>query len=169
MFSLVAQCHLVLSVLGTLVTIMASVLHCFLSFVTTLSSASFIPVTSCISSIHLLLGRPLLLLLPSSHSFIHYGDLYSAPSRLLRSAPDPCTAKEKSFEARVKCIIIPFSNPSDCITCPKNPSFLLITVCCSVSSSSIPISIRTLSLVFSSVHEIFASSSISTSHSVHTP
>src|SRR6218665_3863908 len=34
-------------------------------------------------------------------SFIHYEDLYSAPSRLLlRSAPDPCTAKEKSFEAR---------------------------------------------------------------------
>src|SRR6218665_2045293 len=33
------------------------------------------------------------------HSFIHYGDLNSAPSRLLlRSAPDPCTAKEKSFE-----------------------------------------------------------------------
>ena len=31
------------------------------------------------------------------HSFIHYGDLYSAPSRLLlRSAPDPCTAKKKS-------------------------------------------------------------------------
>src|SRR6218665_3237299 len=38
-------------------------------------------------------------------SFIHYGDLYSAHSRLLlRSAPDPCTAKEKSFEARVKCV-----------------------------------------------------------------
>src|SRR6218665_2486645 len=42
--------------------------------------------------------------LPSSsfseyHSFIHYGDLYSAPSRLLlRSAPDPCTTKKKSFE-----------------------------------------------------------------------
>src|SRR6218665_1293161 len=36
------------------------------------------------------------------HSFIiHYGDLYSAPSRLLlRSAPDPCTAKKKSCEAR---------------------------------------------------------------------
>src|SRR6218665_3755598 len=33
------------------------------------------------------------------HSFIHYGDLYSVPSRLLlRSAPDPCTAKKKSFE-----------------------------------------------------------------------
>src|SRR6218665_68598 len=39
------------------------------------------------------------------HSFIHYGDLYSAPSTLLlRSAPGPCTAKEKSFEARVKCV-----------------------------------------------------------------
>ena len=39
------------------------------------------------------------------YSFIHCGDLYSAPSRLLlRSAPDLCTAKKKSFEARVKCV-----------------------------------------------------------------
>src|SRR6218665_2222542 len=39
------------------------------------------------------------------HSFIHYGDLYSAPSKLLlRSAPDPCTAKKKSFETRVECV-----------------------------------------------------------------
>src|SRR6218665_803844 len=81
-------------------------------------SASFIPVTSCISVIHLLLGHPLLLL-PSPHASI-----------------------------------IPFSNPSDRITCPKNPSFLLSAVCCSVSSSSIPISMRTLSLVFFSVHYI---------------
>src|SRR6218665_2356333 len=45
-------------------------------------------------------------MLSKIHSFIiHYGDLYSAPSRLLlRSAPDPCTAKEKSFDARVKCV-----------------------------------------------------------------
>src|SRR6218665_1581022 len=47
-----------------------------------------------------------------------------------------------------------FSSPSDRITCPKNPSFLLSAVCCSVSSSSIPISVRTLSLVFFSVHDI---------------
>ena len=60
----------------------------FLSVVTSLSSATFIPVTSCISSIHFLLGRPLLL--PSPHASI-----------------------------------IPFSNPSDRITCPKNPSFRL--------------------------------------------
>src|SRR6218665_553408 len=83
-----------------------------------LSSASFIPVTSFISSIHVLLGRPLLLL------------------------PSPNAS------------IILFSSPSDRITCPKNPSFLLSSVCCSVSSSSIPISMRTLSLVFSSVHDI---------------
>src|SRR6218665_1648726 len=39
------------------------------------------------------------------HSFIHYGDLYSALSRLLlRSAPDPCTDKKKSFETRVECV-----------------------------------------------------------------
>ena len=38
------------------------------------------------------------------YSFIT--EIYIAPlSRLLlRSAPDPCTAKEKSFEARVKCV-----------------------------------------------------------------
>jgi len=37
--------------------------------------------------------------------FIHYGNLYSASSRLLglvRSASDPCTAKEKSVEAGVE-------------------------------------------------------------------
>src|SRR6218665_694331 len=39
------------------------------------------------------------------HSFIHYGDLYSAPSRLLlRSAPNPCTAKKKIFESIVECV-----------------------------------------------------------------
>src|SRR6218665_191655 len=39
------------------------------------------------------------------HSFIHYRDLYSASSRLLlRSAPNPCTAKKKSFEAGVECV-----------------------------------------------------------------
>src|SRR6218665_3275210 len=54
-----------------------------------------------ISSIHFLLGCPLLLL------------------------PFPCAS------------IIPFSNPSDRITCPKNPSFLLSAVCCGVSSSQI--------------------------------
>src|SRR6218665_4132958 len=50
--------------------------------------------------------------------------------------------------------IIHFSSPSDRITCPKNSSFLLSAVCCSFSSSSIPISIRTFSLVFFSIHEI---------------
>jgi len=39
-------------------------------------------------------------------SFIHYGDLYSASSRLLlRSATDPCTAKRNSFKARVIVIV----------------------------------------------------------------
>src|SRR6218665_2422490 len=47
-----------------------------------------------------------------------------------------------------------FSSPSDRITCPKIPSFLLSAVCCSVSSSSIPISMCTLSLVFFSIHDI---------------
>src|SRR6218665_246737 len=62
-------CHLVLSVPGTLTTVKTSLLHCFLSVITSLSSAGFIPVTSCISSIHFLVGRPLLLL-PSPHASI---------------------------------------------------------------------------------------------------
>src|SRR6218665_1746742 len=54
-------------------------------------------------------------------SFIHYGDLYSAPSRLLlRSAPDPYTAKEKSFEARVKCVR---KNPIGSNLCDKGSPF----------------------------------------------
>src|SRR6218665_1599269 len=112
-----SPCHLVLSTRRVLATVLTILLQCFLSAVTSLSSASFIPVTSCISSIHFLLGRPLLL-------------------------PSPYAS------------IILFSSPSDRITCPKNPSFLLSAVCCSVSSSSIPISMRTLSLVFFSVHDI---------------
>src|SRR6218665_1187933 len=90
-------CHLVLSTRRVLATVLTILLQCFLSAVTSLSSASFIPVTSCISSIHFLLGGPLLLL------------------------PSPCAS------------IILFSSPSDRITCPKNPSFLLRAVCCSVS------------------------------------
>src|SRR6218665_1721410 len=112
--------HLVTLVLSTcrvLATVLTIFLQCFLSVVTSLSSASFIPVPSCISSIHFLLGRSLLLL-PSPYANI-----------------------------------ILFSSPSDRIICPKNPSFLLSAVCCSVSSSSIPISMRTLSLVFFSIHD----------------
>src|SRR6218665_3054480 len=58
-----------------------------------------------------------------------------------------------SFRLRVLSSFF-FSGPSDSITCPKNPSFFLSAVCCSVSSSSISISMRTLSLVFFSVHDI---------------
>src|SRR6218665_2648800 len=59
----------VLSIPRTLATITASLLHCLLSVVTSLNSASFIPVTSCISSVHLFLGRPHLLF-PSSNASI---------------------------------------------------------------------------------------------------
>src|SRR6218665_1951640 len=53
------------------------------------------------------------------HSFIHYGDLYSAPSiLLLRSAPDPCTAEKKSFEARVECVR---KNPGEQSLCQRKP------------------------------------------------
>src|SRR6218665_2344018 len=51
--------------------------------------------------------RLVVIMMMMIRSFIHYGDLYSAPSRLLlRSAPNPCTAKEKSFEAKVKCVMM---------------------------------------------------------------
>src|SRR6218665_3892919 len=42
--------------------------------VTSLSSASFIPVTSCISSIHFLLGRPILLLPSPCSSIIPFSN-----------------------------------------------------------------------------------------------
>src|SRR3984885_10915458 len=93
-------------------------LHCFLSIVASLNSTKFIPVLSCISSIHFFLGRPLFLL-PSPHA-----------------------------------IIISFYNPFDLMICPKNPSFLLIAICCNVSSFSTPIFRRTSSFVFFSIHDI---------------
>src|SRR6218665_3843800 len=53
------------------------------------------------------------------HSCIHYGDLYSASSSLLlRSAPDPCTAKKNSFEARVECVR---KNPGEQSLCQRKP------------------------------------------------
>src|SRR6218665_308156 len=61
--------------------------------------------------------------------------------RPLLLLPSPCAS------------IIPFSNPSDRIKCPNNLNFLLSAVCCSISSSYIPISMRTLSLIFVSVHD----------------
>src|SRR6218665_714376 len=125
--SFYSTCHLVLSTRRVLATVLTILLQCFLSAVTSLSFASFIPVTSCISSIHFFLGRPLLLF------------------------PSSCAS------------IIPSSNPSDRITCPTIPSFLLSAVCCS-TSSSIPISMRTLSLVFFSVHDFLCLFPISTSH-----
>src|SRR6218665_1496030 len=68
----------------------------FSSIQHTLKEACFSSMNPASSSVIL---RFLYALIP----FIHYGDLYSAPSRLLlRSAPDPCTAKKKSFETRVE-------------------------------------------------------------------
>src|ERR1700733_1992445 len=46
------------------------------------------------------------------------------------------------------------SNPFDLMICPKNPSFLLIAICCNVSSFSTPIFRRTSSFVFFSIHDI---------------
>src|SRR5688572_16294305 len=97
---------------------MIKLLHFLLSSVASLSSAKFIPVVSCISSIHFFLGRPCFLL-PSPYANI-----------------------------------ISFSNPFDRMTCPKNLNFVLNTVCCSVSSFSIPIPMRTQSLVLFSIHDI---------------
>src|SRR6218665_1999199 len=65
------------------------IMPCFLSVVTSLSSASFIPVTSCISSIHLLLGRtPLRLPSPYVIHFSNPSDRIACPKnpRFLLSA-----------------------------------------------------------------------------------
>src|SRR6218665_628241 len=52
-------------------------------------------------------------------SFIHYGDLYSASSRLLlRSAPNPCMAKKNNFQARVECF---GKNPGEQSLCQRKP------------------------------------------------
>src|SRR6218665_2938993 len=75
-----------------------------LSLHLSLSLSSYLPLPLYLPSS---LDASLLLCLSPclSHSLIHYGDLYSAPSRLLlRSAPDPCMAKKKSFETRVEYI-----------------------------------------------------------------
>src|SRR6218665_3960356 len=101
-------CHLVLSTSRVLATVLTILLQCFLSAVTSLSSASFIPVRYFMYLIH-----------PFS------------PCRPLLLLPSPYAS------------IILFSSPSDRKTCPKNPSFLLSAVCCSISSSSIPISMCT--------------------------
>src|SRR6218665_678960 len=51
--------------------------------------------------------------------FIYYEDLYSASSRLLlRSVPDPCTAKKNSFQARVECV---GKNHGDQTLCQRKP------------------------------------------------
>src|SRR6218665_2215818 len=79
---IMSPCHLVLSTRRVLPTVLTILLQCFLSAVTSLSSASFIPVTSCISSIHFL-GRPLLLLRSPYASII----LFSSPSDRIRGNP----------------------------------------------------------------------------------
>src|SRR6218665_521770 len=96
-----------------------------------MSGPSF-SIVSCLSS-HLLV-------LPASFQLLHV----SHPS--IFSLVIFC-----SFHLRVPAsFLFPIHLIGDLITCPKNPSFLLSAVCCSVSSS-IPISMRTLSLVFFSV------------------
>src|SRR6218665_4005828 len=83
--NIISPCHLVLSTRRVLATIFTSLLQCFLSVVTSLSSASFIPVTSCISSIHFLPGRPLLLLPSLCASIIFFPNHLIAVQRILTS------------------------------------------------------------------------------------
>ena len=64
-----SPCHLVPSIRWILATVIVNLLHVFRSLVASLSSGSFIFIVSCISSIHLLLGRPLPRL-PSPHASI---------------------------------------------------------------------------------------------------
>src|SRR6218665_2914107 len=68
----IPPCHLVLSTRRVLATVLTILLQCFLSAVTSLSSASFIPVTSCISSIHfslVVLSSSFYLRMPASFFF----------------------------------------------------------------------------------------------------
>src|SRR6218665_3205371 len=85
MWHLCSQSHLLLSTRRVLATVLTILLQCFLSAVTSLSSASFIPVTSCISSTHFLLGHPLLLLPSPNASII----LFSSPSDRITCPKNP--------------------------------------------------------------------------------
>jgi len=51
-------------------------------------------------------------------AFIHYVDLYSASSRLLRSASDSSMAKKSSFKARVERVRV---NPGEQSQCKWKP------------------------------------------------
>ena len=64
-----SPCHLVPSIRWILATVIVSLLHAFRSLVVSLSSGRFILIVSCISSIHLFLGRPLPRF-PSPHASI---------------------------------------------------------------------------------------------------
>ena len=67
--TLPSPCHLVPSIRWILATVIVSLLHAFRSLVASLSSGRFILIVSCISSIHLFLGRPLPRF-PSPHASI---------------------------------------------------------------------------------------------------
>src|SRR6218665_1173688 len=95
-----SPCHLVLPTRRVLATVLTILLQCFLSAVTSLSPASFIPVTSCISSTHFLLRRPLLLLPSPCASII-----------LFSSSSDSITClKNPSFLLSAVCCSVSFSS-----------------------------------------------------------
>src|SRR6218665_301274 len=75
------------------------------------------------------------------YSFIHYGDLYSASSRLLlRSATDPCTVKKMSFEAGVECVRKNTFCPYHFVCIPFCPYHFVCTPFCPYHFVCIPFS-----------------------------
>src|SRR6218665_1824712 len=91
-------CHLLLIILclATMLPITYWLLHYLLQCI---SLHITLPATLSFTLQYVLFAMTLLItshdVTHCLHSFIHYEDLYSASSRLLlRSAPDPCTAKK---------------------------------------------------------------------------
>jgi len=95
MYHISSPCHLVSSALRALTIVMTRLRHFTLSAVTSLRSAKFIPVDSCIVSIHLFLGRPCFLI-PSPHasinSFSSPFDLMTWPKNLILAFIIDCSS-----------------------------------------------------------------------------
>ena len=86
MIHIMIMYHLVLLAQRDLAIVIVSFLHKSLSSAASLSFSRFIPDIACISSIHLILGRPLFLL-PSPHASIIYFSIPFGASHGQRTSP----------------------------------------------------------------------------------
>ena len=131
LFGIISPCHLVLSVPWTLATVMIKLLHFVLSTVASLSSAKFIPVVSCITSIHLFLGCPCFLL-PSPHaniiSFSNPSDLMTCPKNLNFALSTVCCSVSSFLDSgsHAHPVVSSFLRPWYSLHFPPYPHFTCV-------------------------------------------